>query len=110
MGIHMKRIHAAVFKRRTFVLLLFVIAAVHFFFLVPPAFSEIYQWIDAHGNTVYSDSPPAGVDAKPKKLRTDRIEKPDVKYPEARTPKAAKEALRKRDMKDVTVILYAADW
>jgi hypothetical protein len=112
MVINTKIILLQVFERRPVVMLLLIIAmaATRLFLLVPPAFSEIYQWTDAHGNTVYSDSPPAGVEAKPKKLRTDRIEKPDTRSPEARTARTAKETPRKRDLRDVTVILYAADW
>jgi len=91
---------------RSEVVLLLIIVSL-FFIWSPTAFSEIYQWTDEKGNAVYSDSPPPGFDARPKKLRSDRIERPEIKNLPA---KAAKEPPRKRDLRDITVILYAADW
>ncbi|HAM49881.1 MAG TPA: hypothetical protein DCP92_04005 [Nitrospiraceae bacterium] len=72
-----------------------------------PAFSEVYQWTDETGNTIYSNSPPPGVNPKLKKLRIDRIERPEIKNPSA---KAVKDVPQKRDLRDITVILYATDW
>lgn len=34
-------------------------------FLAAPAFAEIYQWRDAQGQVHYSDTPPAGTNARP---------------------------------------------
>jgi hypothetical protein len=33
--------------------------------VVPLASAEMYKYVDKNGKTVYSDTPPAGVDAKP---------------------------------------------
>jgi hypothetical protein len=74
-----------------------------------PAFSEVYQWTDENGNTIYSDSPPPGVNSKLKKLRIDRIERPEPEVGNA-PAKAVKAVRQKRDLSDITVILYAADW
>jgi hypothetical protein len=67
----------------------------------------VYQWTDEKGMTIYSNSPPPGVNPKLKKLRIDRIERPDVKNPPAKT---TKDVPRKRDLRDIAVILYATDW
>jgi len=103
-------IHARVSDRGRLVLVILIIAAAVLLLPVSSPHAEIYQWTDAQGNTVYSDSPPAGVDAKQKKVRTDRIEKPAAKYQESWPLKSTKEAPKKRDLGDITVILYAADW
>ena len=67
----------------------------------------MYEWTDEKGNITYSDSPPPGVNAKQKKLRLDRIERPETKLPPA---KAVKGVSQRRDLRDITVILYATDW
>ncbi|MGD0887269.1 MAG: DUF4124 domain-containing protein [Thermodesulfovibrionales bacterium] len=93
-------------NRRLFVLPL-LIAAAQFCVCFSPALSEVYQWTDENGQTIYSNAPPPGVNAKLKKLRIDRIEKLDIKNPPA---KAVKDIQQKRDLRDITVILYATDW
>lgn len=96
-----------VFNRRPFVLPFLIIAAAQFCVWSSPAFSEVYQWTDENGKTIYSDSPPPGVNSKLKKLRIDRIDKPDIKNPQAKT---VKDVPQKRDLRDITVILYTTDW
>lgn len=75
-----------------------------------PVSSDVYQWTDEKGNTTYSDSPPPGVNPKLKKLRIDKIDRPE--NPETKGPPTItmKDVSRKRDLRDVTVILYLTDW
>ncbi len=98
---------------RLFLLLLFVFGS-RCFFLPLQASSEVYHWTDEKGNTIYSDSPPPGTNAKVKKLRVDRIERPDVKQAPAATgrdvSRTVKEVSPKRELRDITVILYSTDW
>ncbi len=94
-------------NRRSFVVPFLLIAALCCVWS-PTAFSEVYQWTDENGRSFYSDSPPPGVNnVKVKKLRTDRIERPEIRNAPA---KAVKDIPRKRDLRDVTVILYLTDW
>ncbi len=87
-------------------LFLLVMAAVQFCVRPLPASSEVYQWTDEKGNTFYSDSPPPGVNPKLKKLRTDKIERPEVRDAPASAVRAVPQ---KRDLRDITVILYSTD-
>jgi len=92
---------------RLFVLPLLILATAQFCVWSSPAFSEVYQWTDENGKTIYSDSPPPGVNSKLKNLGMHRIEKPDIKNPPANT---TKDVPQKRDLRDITVILYTTDW
>ncbi len=96
-----------VLNHRPFVLSFLFIAA-QYCLWSPTAFSEVYQWTDENGRSFYSDSPPPGANnIKVKKLRIDRIERPEIKSP---PEKASKDIPKKRDLRDITVILYLTDW
>ncbi len=71
-------------------------------------FSEIYTWKDKDGNVFFSDSPPAGVDFQKKKIREDRIERPEIKidFP----LKESSTAKEKRSYGDINVIMYMTRW
>lgn len=92
---------------RTSILLSLIAAIVTFFVWSWPAFSEVYEWTDENGHTIYSDSPPPDVNPKLKKLRVDRIERPEIKE---RKVKTVKEDAQKKALRDITVILYYTDW
>jgi len=93
-------------NRRFFVLLVSLMTASQFFVLLSFA-SEVYQWTDEKGATLYSDSPPPGANPKLKKLRIDRIQRPESKdY----TENAVKDVAQKKRLGDITVILYFTDW
>ncbi len=63
-----------------------------------PSFAEIYKWTDKDGNIVFSDTRPAGVDAKKVKVLKER-----------ERPRSAEDT-GKREYRDIEVLLYMTDW
>lgn len=89
-------------------LFMLLVSAVHFFFS-SVASAEIYQWKDASGNVIYSDSPPSGVNARVKQLPAEKIDRPETgkDLPDS-SEKPAATGLR--PVSDISVILYRTDW
>ena len=63
-----------------------------------PSFAQIYKWTDKEGNIVFSDTRPAGVDAKKVKVLKER-----------ERPRAGEET-GKREYRDIEVLLYMTEW
>jgi glutaredoxin len=78
-------------------------------FLSSVVFAEVYQWKDGNGNMVYGDSPPSGTDTRMKHLRTDRIERPEIRDVIPQEQHAATPP-QLRDIRDISAILYMTDW
>jgi glutaredoxin len=86
--------------------------------LLPEAWGQIYQYTDRNGNVVYSDRPPAGVNAKEKQLQEDgvyRSNRHESDYPSYKESKEApsaptREETRNRDYGRVSVVMYMTDW
>jgi len=81
-----------------------------------PAFGEFYEYKDKDGNTVITESPPAGAESRKKLIEDERIwrsthgEK-DYSAPERRdASNPRREELRKKDYSSVTVKMYMTDW
>jgi glutaredoxin-like YruB-family protein len=71
----------------------------------------IYQWTDANGNTVFTDSPPKGAAAKELKIKQTNQFGPPPQEEENRSPvKSGKTAPKLRDLRDISVVLYMTDW
>jgi glutaredoxin-like YruB-family protein len=82
-----------------------------FLFLYPALSSaEVYKWIDDKGNIVFSDSPPAGVDAREIKVKDNN--RTEMQQAREERPKAKKkdDNSRLRDLRDISIILYMTDW
>jgi glutaredoxin len=82
------------------------------FFLLLICFSEasaeMYEYTDRNGNVVYSDQPPAGANAKEKKLKDDGVywsNKSEADY-----SSSIGEEKRSTDYSRVTVVMYMTDW
>jgi glutaredoxin len=99
---------------------LLVFAASFFWLLayLPEASAEMYEYTDKNGNVVYSDQPPAGANAKEKKLKDNGVywsNKSQAEYPsdedsrEVSTTQGAEQKLA-RDYSRVTVVMYMTDW
>lgn len=85
--------------------------------LSSPAYPQIYQWKDKEGNTVFSDTPPSGTDAKKVNVLKERetpTPKEEVVKPKERALKPASpipvQSKEKREYRDVEVILYVTEW
>jgi glutaredoxin len=83
-------------------------ATIQCYFLSSDVSAEIYQWKDANGNLIYSDSPPSGTNAALKRVRTDKIERPET----GEAPLQEQESITPtlRDVSDINAILYMANW
>ena len=96
-------------------IMVFLVILLSCFFL-SPAPAVIYQWTDKNGNTVFSDSPPSGVDAKIRKDKAGRIEKsaPNQDIPKPSRTKSSTQQDRDtgsgRPAKDISVIMYMTSW
>ena len=85
--------------------------------LSSPAFPQIYQWKDKDGNTVFSDTPPSGADAKKVNVLKER-ESPTPKEEVVKRKEGilkpagpvAVQSKEKREYRDVEVILYVTEW
>jgi glutaredoxin len=68
----------------------------------------MYEYTDRNGNVVYSDQPPAGANAKEKKLKDDGVywsNKSEADY-----SSSIGEEKRSTDYSRVTVVMYMTDW
>jgi len=75
-----------------------------------PASSEIYTWKDKDGNIFFSDSPPSGVEAQKKKVREDRIERPEIKEDTLIQKSNLSPLKETRPYRDINVIMYMTPW
>jgi glutaredoxin len=86
--------------------------------LLPEAWGQIYQYTDRNGNVVFSDRPPAGMNAKEKQLKEDGVfwsNRRESDYPSSQESKeapsgTAREEPRKRNYGRVSVVMYMTDW
>jgi glutaredoxin len=81
-----------------------------------PAAGQIYQYTDKKGNVVFSDSPPAGAEAKEKRLQDNVFwssQRAEADVPvsgsDPATPQLPVQE-RKRDYGNVTVVMYMTKW
>ena len=72
------------------------------------ASADIYTWKDSKGNTMFSDSPPAGGRAERQTVTEQRIERPPVK--EAASQPHGNASVKIRPYKDIRVIMYMTSW
>jgi len=88
-----------------------ILTAFFLFLILPLSVSaEIYKWTDSSGQTIFSDSPPAGVNAQKMKIREERMELPE--RPEIKNDKPGKtnEIKNKRSYRDIKVVMYVTSW
>ncbi len=76
------------------------------------AHAQMYQYTDKNGNVVFTDRPPDGSGASEVKLKDNRLFKsaPRRYEPSQTTAVPAEEPKRKRDISDVSVIMYMTSW
>jgi len=91
------------------ILVVFIAALFQFYAGVSPLNAEIYQYKDADGNVIFGDTPPAGVEAREKKVSSSRIDRQETKGT-AQRKQADKGKPQMRDASDIQVVLYMADW
>jgi glutaredoxin-like YruB-family protein len=73
--------------------------------------AEIYQWTDANGNTVFTDSPPKGAAAKELKIKPTNQFGPPPQEEENQAPAKSENSTPKlKDLRDISVVLYMTDW
>jgi glutaredoxin-like YruB-family protein len=77
-----------------------------------PAISsaEIYQWKDAQGNTVFTDTPPAGVSAREMMLKSNNRTEMTHQHRGSRETGDQEAETGLRDVGDINVILYETSW
>ncbi len=88
------------------------------FLMVSPVWGQMYQYIDKHGNVVFTDRPPAGSDAKEKQLKGDVYysapERVKERHSRRNEPSSAGKEKQKPqqelDYSTVDVILYKTSW
>jgi len=72
------------------------------------ASADIYTGKDSRGNTMHSDSPPAGGRPERQAVTEQRIERPSVKI--AASQPHGNTSVKTRHYKDIRVIMYMTSW
>jgi glutaredoxin len=94
---------------RILILALVIAGLLQFFAGASSLNAEIFQYKDADGNVIFGDAPPAGVEAREKKVSSSKIERQETKGT-AQKKQADKGKPQMRDTSDIQVVLYMADW
>jgi glutaredoxin len=83
--------------------------------ILSDVWAQLYQYTDKHGNVVFTDKPPAGSDAKEKRLKDDGLfwsNMSEADYPSHRdsgkVPPVREE--KRRDYSKETAVMYMTDW
>jgi hypothetical protein len=84
-------------------------------FIVSPAFAQFYQYTDRNGNVVITDTPPAGADAREKKVGDGVVYRstgPEQDHGQQDVPPGSsrEEEQPKKDYSRVAVAMYMTDW
>ncbi len=93
-----------------------LLLVVLFLLAAGPSFAEFYEYKDRNGNTVITDTPPAGAESRKKTLQEDRIyhsTRSEKDYPAVKDPGerlSRKEMPQKKDYSRVSAVMYMTDW
>ncbi len=83
-----------------------------------PAFAQFYQYTDRNGNSVITDSPPPGAEAREKKVSEERVyrsTRSEKDYPSFEKKDGSGRASHveeqpKKNYGRVNVVMYMTDW
>ena len=81
---------------------------------VSPAFAQFYEYTDKNGNSVITDSPPPGAEAREKKVDEERVHRSTISvkdYPVFKKKDGpGREEQPKKNYSRVNVVMYMTDW